>query len=281
MAYDWTKLLGSAAGSLLGSAYGGLKSQNTGSVGQTSMRDYLGGYGVTPSWSASNPNYTAIGQNSYKVGSIPGTRYDPTSSTHYVTDKTALNKALGFPYKEQAAATTTPTTTTPYPTEPTYKTSMPEVPEITWDEALSRAESMYRPAYESSVLTRDKMASDQRERIAQMLGTRGYANPRGGMRQTGEYNITQDQAAALEGLRNSYETQKQQAAYNIYEGETGKARNALADLVNQQNNENTLAYNTWNTKMSAATQKNTAERNQESTLLWKIIDWLESREGGS
>ena len=61
-----------------------------------SLRDYLSGQGLTPSWNASNPDYVGIGSQGYKVGSIPGTYYDPTTSTHYVTDPNSLSRALGL-----------------------------------------------------------------------------------------------------------------------------------------------------------------------------------------
>lgn len=188
-------------------------------------------------------------------------------------------------YDYTKPATTTPTTTTPTTTTtPKYDNQdqldsylqglsygLPDVEQISWSDALARAESMYRPQYESSVLSRNKMASDQRERLAQMMAARGYSNPRGGKMQAGEGEITQEQAMALENIRNDYETNKNQMASNIYEGESQRNLALLNSLINQQNQKNMMTWNTWNAKQSAAMQKEENELTRESNWLDRIL----------
>lgn len=261
-------LLGGLGSSLLSNT---LKSQ---SGQQTSMRDYLGGYGITPGWSASNPNSVTIGQNTYKVGSIPGTSYDPTSSLHYISDKNAFSSAV-LPKWEQDSQTQTGTGTA-YPKLPPLDYSTPYVEYPTWDEALTRAKSRYEPEYKSAVLTRDKMAQDQRDRLAQLSAARGYGNPRGGQMQVGEHNITQEQAMALEQLRNQYDSAINQYATDIYTGEQTGAQQKLNNLFEQQRAKNQDTLSAWLTNMNAAMSADTEHNN----LVMKLVDWLDSLDGG-
>jgi len=253
------------------------KSGNTSNTANqgTSMRDYLGGYGITPGWSASSPNSVTIGQNTYKVGSIPGTSYDPNTSQHYITDKNAFSSAAGLNW-DQGSQTQTSTGAT-YPPLPPLNYDLPDVETISWDEALTRAKSRYEPEYKSAVLTRDKMAQDQRDRLAQMLGARGYGNARGGQMQVGQGNITQEQAMALESLRNQYDSAINQYASDIYTQESTGAQQKLSNLFEQQKAQNQDIWKTWNTNMNAAMGSDTEHNN----LVLKIVDYLESLEGGS
>jgi hypothetical protein len=150
----------------------------------------------------------------------------------------------------------------PLPTAPSLNYSMPDVEQMSWDEALQRAVGMYTPAYNTSVQRQDKQTSDQRALLPQMLAARGYL--KGGKLESGDNAITQDQAMARTELDNSFETQKQQAANSIYEGETNRAQAALSNLLAQQNAKNTNAMSQWQTQYNAALQK---EQNAQTTLM--------------
>lgn len=247
MSYLLGGLIGSAGGALLGNALSSLSSYNS------STSKYPG--------STSSP--WLPGSNAVNT---------PTSSISTTTPKTT------------STTTTTPTATggttakNPYGNQDQYDSylqgldyGLPDVEQISWSDALARAESMYKPQYEQSVLARNKMASDQRERLAQLMAARGYSNPRGGKMQAGEGEITQEQAMALENIRNDYESNKNQMASNIYEGESQRNLALLNSLINQQNQKNMMTWNTWNAKQSAAMQKEESELTRESNWLDRIL----------
>lgn len=233
----------------------------------TTLRSHLGGYGMTPEWSSANPNYVTIGSQSYRVGSIPGTTYDPASYTHYVTDPAALMGSV------KGTATSAPGGGVPYttlPPAPSLDYSTPYVPEFSWEEALARASAMYDPQYQLSRQRTEKMYSEQRERLPQVLAARGYL--KGGKREAGEQGITQDQAMALSELQNQFETQKQQAAHDIYTGETARAYRTMQQLVELQNAKNLAEMQKWQTQYSAALQKDLQDRINSNSLLKYFVE---------
>jgi hypothetical protein len=154
--------------------------------------------------------------------------------------------------------------------DPVYNYNMPSVESISWDDALAQAEAMYKPEYESSVLRRDKMASDQRESLGQMMAARGYANPRGGKVESGQGNITQSQAIDLQDMGNQYMAAKAQAARTIAKEGRDSAQMNLQNLIALQNQKNQNTWNTWNVKQQAAMQKKT----QEDDTYMKYFDYF-------
>lgn len=247
MSYLLGGLIGSAGGALLGNALSSLSSYNS------STSKYPGA--TSSPW-------------------LPGSNAvnTPASNISTTTPKTT------------STTTTAPTATggttakNPYDNQDQYDSylkgmnyGLPDVEQISWSDAMARAESMYKPQYEQSVLARNKMASDQRERHAQLMAARGYSNPRGGKMQAGEGEITQEQAMALENIRNDYEANKNQMASNIYEGESRRAEQMLKTLTDLQNQKNTQYWNTWYAKNNQALQRETNEADREASWLDRIL----------
>lgn len=172
------------------------------------------------------------------------------------------------PAVKSAAGTTqyyTSPQTNQYPSAPTLDYSTPYVPQMSWDDAYTRASNMYDPQYDLSRQRTEKMYSDQRARLPQMLAARGYL--KGGKREAGEHGITQEQAMALSELQNQFESQKQQAAYNIYSGESGRAQQTLSNLIAQQQAKNTDSVQQWQTQYGAALQKDMQDKLNSNALL--------------
>ena len=156
-----------------------------------------------------------------------------------------------------------------YPASPTLDYSTPFVEEMSWKEAQQRAADMYDPQYQLSRQRTEKMYSDQRQLLPQMLAARGYL--KGGKREAGEQGITQNQAMTMQDLENQYNTQKQQAAYSILEGAQGRAQRQLENLIAQQQAKNAAAMQQWQTKYGAATQKESQKSAQENNLLQYLV----------
>lgn len=162
--------------------------------------------------------------------------------------------------------------------QPAYNYKTPEVSRMSWEQALRQAEQMYKPKYEASILTRDKMAADQREYLAQSMAARGYANPGGGKWESGHGNITQEQAIDQQNIANDYESSKMQYANALYDKENARADAILEQLINQQNQQNTDKWNTWNAQQNAAItkeQNDTKEYNSAFDTLMKILGFYD------
>lgn len=87
------------------------------------LSDFLSGYGRSPSWD-SNTGLVSIGNQSYRVGSVPGTYFDPTTSYHYVNNPNALLGALNMPLIP--TTTNSPSTLPPlYPGQNNYVSPSP------------------------------------------------------------------------------------------------------------------------------------------------------------
>ncbi len=171
-------------------------------------------------------------------------------------------------------AGTTPGASSGYDNQEQYDAFMqgldygiPEVDSMSYDEARDRARSMYAPKREQSILSQDKIASDSREHLAQLLAGTGYANPRGGKRQTGENNITQAQAINNAKINSDFDFNEAAAAQDIYNGEQSRAANQLNSLIAQQNQKNAAQVNVFGMKNSAAMQKEEREDNKYNSLL--------------
>jgi len=157
---------------------------------------------------------------------------------------------------------------------PAYTTNVPDVSRMSWETAMRRAEEMYKPKYEAGVLARDKMASDQREMLAQTMAARGYAHPAGGKWESGTGNITQEQAIDQSQMANDFESSKMQYADALYNKENALADSLLSQLINQQNQQNALKQADWATAQTAATtkqQNDTDEYNNTMSWLLKLL----------
>jgi hypothetical protein len=148
---------------------------------------------------------------------------------------------------------------------------LPDVEQMSWDDALARAKSIYEPQYQASVLARDKMASDQRELLAQTMGARGYASGRGGKMESGQGDITQDQAIANQQTANMYDSNANQMAMNIYEGEAQRNESLMNAMIDQQNRQNANKLNVWGVKQSQSMQKDKDDSDEyQSTMAWLL-----------
>lgn len=120
--------------------------KSTGGGGSPALRDYLQGSNLSPAWSSTNPDYVSIGEKNFKVGQIPGTSYNPTTSTHYVTNANLFDKAVGLGTKEEEEDDF-----------PTYLNQIQSIlgpvpsleasPALSHAEALSRAQGQLDPLY--------------------------------------------------------------------------------------------------------------------------------------
>lgn len=163
--------------------------------------------------------------------------------------------------------------TSQYLTPPTLDTGYPEVPQITYDEALSQAKAYFEPQYNSAVLSQNQLAADQQKRLTQALAARGYASARGGHRQVGEGNITQSHAAALENLRNQYDTQIGRYAGELYTGRANDAYQQLTALLNDRNARNQAALQQYGMDLNAGLQREQMQDNRRSSdynALWNL-----------
>ena len=160
---------------------------------------------------------------------------------------------------------------------PTYDYSMPEVPSITWEDAMARAKAYFEPQYKSAVLSQNKLASDQQKRLAQALAARGYANARGGHRLVGEGDISQQQAMALENLRNQYDSLIGQRAMEIYSGERNDAYNKLRTLLADRDAKNQLALQQYALDLNAGLQRDQMRENSYNNrynAIWNLAKLL-------
>ena len=167
--------------------------------------------------------------------------------------------------------------TSQYLAPPTLDTSYPEVPQITYDEALSRAKAYFEPQYNSAVLSQNQLAADQQKRLTQALAARGYASARGGHRQTGEGDISQSHAAALDNLKNQYDSQIGRYAGELYTGGTNDAYQQLTALLNDRNARNQAALQQYGMDLNAGLQREQMQANTQSNYynaLWNLAMML-------
>lgn len=173
------------------------------------------------------------------------------------------------------------TSSSPYsyasPTAPTLNTSTPYVQYPTWDESMSEAKSYFEPQYNSAVLSQNQLASDHQKRLTQALAARGYASARGGHRQTGEGDISQSHAAALENLRNQYDTQIGRYARELYTGKANDAYQRLNTLLADRDARNQAALQQYGMDLNAALQREQMQANTQSNYhnaLWNLAMML-------
>ena len=256
MAYDYFN-------NLLSNTASGANRQVLPGYGNTYLSALQSGHGETGSnIYATSQSGSSSGLTAQDIAKITaGGGLTPTSPIKYNESGYALNPytsiATGYSAQAQPA--------TQYPAAPTLDHSTPYVPQMSWDDAYTRASNMYDPQYDLSRQRTEKMYSDQRARLPQMLAARGYL--KGGKREAGEHGITQEQAMALSELTNQFETQKQQAAYNIYSGESGRAQQTLSNLIAQQQAKNTDSMQQWQTQYGAALQKDMQDKLNSNALL--------------
>jgi len=174
--------------------------------------------------------------------------------------------------------TTYPNTTNTYPTKPNIDTSTPYVEYPTWEEAYARAKSIYEPKYNSAELSENQLARDQLKSLKQGLSAKGYSNLRGGQRQVGEGNISQDQAATLEKLRNDYDSYINEYASGLYTGLSNNAAQKMNTLLADRDSKNQTALNLYQTDLSAALQKEINENNKYNKFYELIANMFPDEE---
>lgn len=197
---------------------------------------------------------------------LPGSNAVPASTSPAASPATSGGVAPG--------AGTAPVATPKYDNQEQYDAflqgldyGIPDVDTISMEDAQARAKAMYAPKREQSILSQDKIASDSREHLAQLLAGTGYANPRGGKRQTGENNITQAQAINNAKINSDFDFNEAAAAQDIYNGEQSRAASQLNSLIAQQNQKNAAQVNVFGMKNSAAWQKEEREDNKYNSFL--------------
>jgi len=142
---------------------------------------------------------------------------------------------------------------------------------------MARAKAYFEPQYKSAVLSQNKLASDQQKRLTQALAARGYANARGGHRLVGEGDISQQQAMALENLRNQYDSLIGQRAMEIYSGERNDAYNKLRTLLADRDAKNQLALQQYALDLNAGLQRDQMRENSYNNrynAIWNLAKLL-------
>ena len=155
--------------------------------------------------------------------------------------------------------------------KPAYETNTPDVQRMSWEQAIRRAEEMYKPKYEAGVLARDKMASDQRELLAQTMASRGYAHPAGGKWESGTGNITQEQAIDQSRMANDFESSKMQYANTLINQDNAAADALLRQLIDKQNQENILKQSSWAQSQTRAMNKEQSDADREDNWFTRIM----------
>lgn len=221
---------------------------------------------------------------------LPGS--NPVKSTNnYLENATSTNGSKSYynygttyptsPYGRNTTTTTdkygntvvsyngSPTTTTQQTgiQQPRLNYDLPHYDTMSWEEAMTRARSVYQPMYESSVLTQNKLAQDNRDRYSQALAARGYGNRAGGKFESAGENLTQQQAAALENLRNAYESQVASAAAGLYNSDLQFANNRLSNAISLQNNQNNAELGKWQTMMGMSENEKDRQNNRYNSAL--------------
>lgn len=201
----------------------------------------------------------AVGQVAGKgISGITSALKSNTATSPYANTYTS-------PYTNSTAPTT--------PTAPILDNDMPYVPQMTHEEAMAQARAYFEPQYNSAVLSQNQLAADQQKRLTQALAARGYANARGGHRQVGEEDISQSHAAALENLRNQYDTQIGRYAREIYTGKANDAYQRLNTLLADRDAKNQLALNRYGMDLNAGLQREQMQENRRSNdynALWNL-----------
>lgn len=187
-----------------------------------------------------------------------------------------VSSALGNTTGGSAATSSSPSSSAAT-SAPTLDTSTPYVQYPSRDEAMADARAYFEPQYNSAVLSQNQLASDQQKRLTQALAARGYASARGGHRQVGEGNITQSHAAALENLRNQYDTQIGRYAMELYSGRANDAYQKLTALLSDRNARNQAALQQYGMDLNAGLQREQMQANTQSNYynsLWNLAMML-------
>jgi hypothetical protein len=228
-------------------------------MGLLGLMGTVGSY-LIPKISQSAPisgNYnTSIQGTPYGGGSNTVTLGKVTDQSDYMQNTTPGGTTNGSVYEYQ---------------QPDYTTNTPDVKRMSWETAMRRAEEMYKPKYEAGVLARDKMASDQRELLAQTMAARGYANPGGGKWESGQGNITQEQAIDQQNMASSFDASKMQYANALMSEDNARADSILNQLIDQQNQQNALKQADWATAQTAASNKEQNDSDEyNNTMNWLL-----------
>lgn len=79
--------------------------------------------------------------------------------------------------------------------------------------------------------------------------------------------LTQDQAAALEGLRNAYEAQVASTAAGLYDSELRRVDNRLANQISLQSNQNNSELSKWQTLVGTSENDKARQSNEYNSAL--------------
>jgi hypothetical protein len=109
--------------------YRGSNNTNQPTPQSSSLRDYLGKYGITPNYDPAT-NKVTINGKSFSSGSIPGAYFDPTTGYNYVSDEGLFNKTFGL---------TAPSTPKPYgPTNNNNPAPPPTSSSFDWESLFNK-----------------------------------------------------------------------------------------------------------------------------------------------
>jgi hypothetical protein len=136
---------------------------------------------------------------------------------------------------------------------------------------------MYEPQFKSAETAQNKMASDQQKRLIQSLSARGYADARGGHMMTGQSDITQAQAMALDDLRNQYDSLINSTANSLFTGKSNLAAQKEAQkLANWQATTGALQRQ-YEADLGAWAQKSQIDSNlqaEREQAKWNLVATL-------
>lgn len=278
-------------------------SNNSGSSGSgVGIRDYLSGTGKDVTWNASSPDTVKIGDSYYRVGNIGGTRYDPATSTHYVTDEAAFRKSIGLPSAmntvEPPPASTGKSSGTSFDalldaiaqmganTAPNYDQMLDQVydrmpaaptpePTLSYAEARQRAQDQLNPLYGQTMEKALKAVDESNIR-------RGFFGqlPGAALSRSTAADIEANKAAAIGQLSNQLVGQSeanaranQALAQQAWGTQTNALLQALQQGVSQQSLQQNQAMNLFNAILGIkALEQNDKKLQSEEERAW--LPWL-------
>lgn len=170
--------------------------------------------------------------------------------------------------------TTQPTQTTQSPEKPELITHVSDVQYPTYQDALARAKSRFEPQLDSALLSDSELARDQNRRLVQALAAGGKGSARGGHRMTGEYNLTQDQNARRDKLKNDYASLISGYADQLFTGETNAATQRLNTSLANRDATNAALLQQYGIDTNAYLQKSQQEISRADSFNSQVLRWL-------
>lgn len=158
------------------------------------------------------------------------------------------------------------------PSIPSFNYSYPNVPSISYEEAMQRASGVLGPQMEASKSRLMQTYMKQRKLLPKYLNARGQLYS--GLRTGGEAALSQEEAMALEQLSLDIAAKQAEMAQSIQERDENRAR-ALAEQMwqaQQADADKQLAL------YQAAMQNYAAEKDSRANLLLRLMQQEEDKE---